>query len=359
MERSSQQSTFADRATATIDALTQQNRQLVEQQRKDLAETVQRYEARIEGLIIDKGNLTSQLKRDSRQTAISRSIDISLDPFHNKVDQASQATVKSGVESLNDSLDTFTMTLLDEVEELTAHSSDSDPPTALQLHPDVKLLAALAEYSQVEEKRGFLLDAYLHHAVVAAVDALFFSGDVASRLADKGGVISALFDDLTKREPWSVVQRWRALTATAHSNRLPLTKAWRNSVDRATESFVNVFASAYSRPIETFEPILLKIRTRLESIFAEAHQLSIIARRDVLSVRMSISAAPECLDGRLLLFHPDRMDSVWADMGAEMGDEVISLYKFGLKRQSEQGDVSYLVKPEVGTAALLRWMANN
>jgi hypothetical protein len=40
--------------------------------------------------------------------------------------------------------------------------------------------------------------------------------------------------------------------------------------------------------LATFEPLLPKIQSRLETLYNEANQLSIIARRDVLSVRMSV-----------------------------------------------------------------------
>jgi hypothetical protein len=43
-------------------------------------------------------------------------------------------------------------------------------------------------------------------------------------------------------------------------------------------------------------------------------------------------------------------------MGAVAGDEIIGLYKFGLQRETEQGQISLVIKPEVATTALLREM---
>ncbi|KAJ7675460.1 hypothetical protein B0H17DRAFT_1080865 [Mycena rosella] len=248
------------------------------------------------------------------------------------------------------------MTLLDAAEELASQNSHSSHPTAVQEHKSGKLLNALAEHSQVEEKRGFLLDAALHHGLVTILYALFFSGDVLSRTVDKSDVTTMLLRDMTKREPWTAAQRWRALAASAGGSRLSSSSVWKTSLAEQTQSIVALFAWVHRQPLETFEPLVSKIETHLESLFNDANQLSITSRRDVLSTRMSVVVAPES-KGTSLPFDPNRINSVWADMGPVKGDEVISLHKFGLKRMTEQGQGTLLIKPEVTTAALLREMA--
>lgn len=100
------------------------------------------------------------------------------------------------------------------------------------------------------------------------------------------------------------------------------------------------------------------IQSRLASLYDEANRISVIARRDVLSVRMSVVTAPES-KGVYLPFDPKMAIGVWPDMGVSAGDEVIGLYKFGLRKQTERGESSYLIKPEVITAALLRFLTKS
>ncbi|KAJ7911571.1 hypothetical protein B0H13DRAFT_1614390 [Mycena leptocephala] len=332
------------------------------EENRDLA---QKYEKRIEGLILERGNVNSQLKQqlrtppDARPTNGPKADDISLDPFDNKLDQVSESTVKSGVDSLNDSLDTFTMALLDEAEELAKHNSHSSLPSAIREHEKAtKLLMALAKYSHVEEKRGFLLDAHLHHGLVVELDRLFFSGEVVCRVLDTQRVCAATLNKLTKQEPWTVAQRWRALTAAAVGTILN-PSVTKNSITHYSESTVALLAWAYRQPLETFEPLIPKIQSQLASLYEEASKLSVIVRRDVLSVRMSVVVAP--VDPKAandyLPYNPDAVTSVWPDMKVVAGDEVIALYKFGLKKYNENRQIHRLIKPEVTTTALLREMA--
>ncbi|KAJ7021477.1 hypothetical protein C8F04DRAFT_1273694 [Mycena alexandri] len=362
MQSSIRHSEYFEDAHARIETLTQNN--------AVLGQKVERYKERAEQLAVERGNLNSQLKQmrhsaESRPNPSSKRGDLSLDPFDNKVDQVSEAAVKSGVESLNDSLDTFTMALLDEAESLASRHSDSRLPTADQRYQpnNTKLLPALTQYADVEEKRGFLLDASLHHLVLSELDRLFFAGDPLPPTADEG-FSGALLHELTKREPWTVAQRWRALTATSGANLLYNPSKRKVLIDSCGNSIVTMLAWVYRQPPETFQSLFSKIGARVESLFDEAGKLSILVRRDVLSVRMSVVVAAARSDG-FLPYNPDRVSSVWPDMGTEAddeakaGDEVVTLYKFGLKRQTEDGHISYLLKPEVATGAFLRELARS
>ena len=80
-----------------------------------------------------------------------------------------------------------------------------------------------------------------------------------------------------------------------------------------------------------------------------------MARRDVLSVRMSVVVAPEP-ESSYGRYNPDLASSVWPDMDASAGDEVVGLYHLGLRKQTEQGHTEYLIKPQVATEALFREM---
>ncbi|KAJ7747694.1 hypothetical protein DFH07DRAFT_962494 [Mycena maculata] len=337
-------------ANAQIDSLPQEN--------DGLRETAQKYETRSEATAAEQASLKSQLRQRPPSGLRAESGDpISLDPYENHVDQASEADIKSGVESLNDSLDAFTMTIIDEAEELAGRHSRSRVASVVQQHNTrTKLIAALAEYSEVEDKRGFFLEANLHHGLVVELNKLFFSGDVLSR-AQSSCLTTALLDDLAKHHPWTVVQRWRSLTATSGANLVSSSsKIWKDSISCSADSTVTLLAWAHCQPLETFTPLLPTIQNRLASLYDEASRISVIVRRDLLSVRMSVIAPDQ--EAVCSPFEPDIVNGAWPDMGVAAGDEVIGFFKFGLRRQTEKGEVSHLIKPEVTTSALLRYMAD-
>ncbi|KAF8147761.1 hypothetical protein K438DRAFT_1779861 [Mycena galopus ATCC 62051] len=273
----SQQSKYVDQANAHIDKMMAEHE-----------DTVKKYETRVKGLVQLKQPRTLP---DARPPQPGPKADnISLDPFDNKLDQVSEATVKGGVESLNDSLDNFTMILIDEAEELASQNSHS------RIRPLSKSTTRLPSCSR--------------HWRIDELDRLFCSGEVLSRVMDPRGLSAFSLRELTKRASGNV----RALTP--------------------------------------------KIRSRLETIYNEANQLSIMARRDVLSVRMAVVVGADA-KGNHLPYDPNSMASVWPDMKLVDGDEVIALYKFGLKKSNEKGQLARLIKPEVVTTALLRDLAKN
>ncbi|KAJ7641483.1 hypothetical protein FB45DRAFT_738189 [Roridomyces roridus] len=311
-----------------------------------------RYETRIQSLVEERGNLNKRLK--SMQDNRAAQSKISLDPFKDQVDQVSEAAVKSGVESLNDSIDTFIMTLLDEAESVAARHSSSTLPSAVQNHEETdKLISALSQYSRSEEKRGFLLDANLHHGLVSELDKLFFSGDVLPSVMERR-LANALLKDMSKHESWSVVQRWRALTATSGANFLG--KVIPGSITTYAKSIVILLAWAYRQPLATFEPLGPTAEKRLQGLYDEAARLSLTVRRDILSVRMSI-VAPIKTDDGYPPFDTRSAHTPWPDMGTETGDEVIGLYRFGLRKEAERAAPAFIVRPEVTTAVLLRFVA--
>jgi hypothetical protein len=95
------------------------------------------------------------------------------------------------------------------------------------------------------------------------------------------------------------------------------------------------------------------IHSRLLALYQEARDLCISVRRDILSVRMSV------VSGVNPHFDPECANSVWPEMGAVAGDEVVGRYRFGLIKLAEGGQVSCLIKPEVATMALIRETAKN
>jgi len=86
------------------------------------------------------------------------------------------------------------------------------------------------------------------------------------------------------------------------------------------------------------------------TVFRDAHELSLVIKRDILSVRMSVSLYDRV--GRP--FHPQKGECVWPEMGVQPNDVVIGHYGLGLQGRTEVGEVSFLTLPRVTTTALLR-----
>jgi chromosome segregation ATPase len=179
---------------------------------QELTEAAKACEGRIHALTLETANLKSQLKQartsSGSHSAITNST-MSLDPFDNKLDQVSEASLKGGVEGINDSLDNLVLLLLDKAEELAQQSAHGIQPLATQTHHDsetTELLKTLATYGQDEDKRGFLLDVLLHQAVIKQLTALFFSGEVVARVLDSKGFQDMYLMELAKRgECFSII----------------------------------------------------------------------------------------------------------------------------------------------------------
>lgn len=58
--------------------------------------------------------------------------------------------------------------------------------------------------------------------------------------------------------------------------------------------------------------------------------------------------------GRDSSYDPQSEDSIWPEMGAKAGDEVIGVYGLGLQKSTPTGHTVVVVKPKVITNALLR-----
>ncbi|KAJ7074580.1 hypothetical protein C8F01DRAFT_971807 [Mycena amicta] len=312
-------------------------------------------ESRIQSLVVERGQLHAQLKQQQRSANNRPSADkIPMDIFENTADQVSEASLQSAVESLNDSVDTLILGLVDTAEQLVGerHPEFGVPPET----QDQKLFAALAAHCESEEKRGFLLEALCHDYIIGYLSALFFAGEAAPRLGRKALILERILVDLTESVPWSVVQRWRSISSESVS-RLLVPKA-RNHLESLAITIADVFTWAYQQPVETFHAAAFKTQLdSLAAIFDDALKLATTVRRDVLSVRMSIVCPEQDDETNYPPYDSRSLNAVWPDMGVVEGDEVIGLFHLGLQRRTEQGRVSLLVKPQVTTAALLREMS--
>lgn len=152
-------------------------------------------------------------------------------------------------------------------------------------------------------------------------------------------------------EPWSSSQRWRALVASSIAKTLH-PSLWEDDVARTLKEIVFYIAWAYCVPTTQLEGLNTSIGKELTAIYHDAHELSVITKRDILSARMSVMRYANIGDR----FNPRVVDSVWPDMGVKQGDEVLGDYSLGLMKRTEAGEVSCLTRPKVITVALLRYM---
>ncbi|KAJ7640458.1 hypothetical protein DFH06DRAFT_1000668 [Mycena polygramma] len=326
------------------------NQDLISKNRR-FSQRVSDVDQRVAALAKENGTLDAQLKA-LRHGSKAKHTEPPIDAFSHRLDQVSEASVKSGVESLNDTLDNLVTEIIDKGEQVVQKNTHlvSHCPEPEQSTP---LLHALAQNDLTSDNRGLLLDAMLHDLLHTELYELLFSGDVASQRFDPRGSFQSVFDELPRKaEPWTVVQRWRAITATTLFA-LYHEALFADSLNKQVDSIVALLAWAHRLPREKFEDMSSGIHSGLVALYSEANELGILVRRDILSVRMSIVSA------NIPVFDPTYVNSVWPEMGAAAGDEVVGQYKFGLVKIAEGGDFTCMVKPEVVTMALIRETSKN
>ncbi|KAJ7153011.1 hypothetical protein C8R46DRAFT_912850 [Mycena filopes] len=301
----------------------------------------------------EKGSLIAQLEALRRESK-GKGQESSIDAFSHRLDQVSEASIKSGVESLNDALDDLVMNILEKGDQLAQkHAHLVRPFSERDWYDDPNpLLIALGRSDLTDDNRGLLLDVRLHDQLHAELYDLFFSGDAISSRIDTGGLIQAIWDALIQKESWTVAQRWRALTASTVST-LVDESGFAESIANNAQEIIQVLVYVHGLTSTEFEDISEILFSGLEALYKEAKELAIRVRRDILSVRMTVTSVLETR------FDPSRASSVWPEMGAVAGDDIVGRYRFGLMKLTEHGERSYLVRPEVATTALIRETAKN
>ncbi|KAJ7641480.1 hypothetical protein FB45DRAFT_358217 [Roridomyces roridus] len=314
-------------------------------------------ERRINELLSQLSSLSASASNshsnDRRGKARARD-DLSTDVFDNRLDQVSEAVIKSGVDDLNDSIMSFVTDVLEAADGVVAGHPIAHPIEPFE-DSDRPLFLALMQDQLTTDSRGLLLDATFHDQLNVELYELFFSSDVAPVRIDPTGLVQKVFEQLASKESWTVAQRWRALAATGLSTLI--SDASSSSILDLASRLVKLLAWAHGLTPSDFESLkTTSILPKLRTLFNEAENLAIRARRDVLSVRMSIiTLSLNSPPSSSTLYDPRDADLVWPDMGIEKGDEVVGRYKFGLKRLGEDGvRLDYLVKPQVTTTALVR-----
>ncbi|KIJ67225.1 hypothetical protein HYDPIDRAFT_25697 [Hydnomerulius pinastri MD-312] len=208
---------------------------------------------------------------------------------------------------------------------------------------------ALRQAALTEEHRGLLLDAWVHNYVVCKLHESFFYSQVVTCGTDHEGprLLETLFNAISDKEPWSSSQRWRAITASHFANHIPA-DLFDALVERDLDVITHTIAVSYRVHPTTFDKLHNLAGNHLYKIYCDAHTLSLTMKRDVLAVRLSASLA------ELTGYDDSLAEAIWSEMGVRQRDEIVGQYHFGLKRQTEAGQSSFLLQPKVSTQALLR-----
>lgn len=96
-------------------------------------------------------------------------------------------------------------------------------------------------------------------------------------------------------------------------------------------------------------------RVHLAELFQDCLLLSVIIKRDVLSVRMSVIRGPTALPAP---FNPHLLKSAWPEMAIQGDELTIGYYNLGLQKLTDAGHTYNITLPMVVTSTLLRDVQN-
>ncbi|KAL0949367.1 hypothetical protein HGRIS_009436 [Hohenbuehelia grisea] len=279
------------------------------------------------------------------------------DSFFDRIDQVSESSViyngNPSLQSINGAIDALVADLM----EIAAENCPGPPPKNSFFYGSEFNPALLDVLRGREgEARDFVCEALLHDYLASCTWGTFFRDRVlhCPRLYHGNhSELENVYHQIIRNEPWSISQRWKAIAVSNASQRCLKERCVKQSAENIADMVVAFLAWSYSMPHGTFDRT--ELVKDLTTIFWDAHQLSIIIKRDVLSVRLTVVLAPrDHVSHSHLPLHPGLSTSAWPTMGEKQGDKVIGTYKLGLDAQTEHGGVRHLLKPEVVTEALLR-----
>ncbi|KAF7971563.1 hypothetical protein HWV62_20332 [Athelia sp. TMB] len=288
-----------------------------------------------------------------------------------------QSSGHPSVERLNHAIDAVIRQVQEHAASIVA-AQKSTGRIRIEVRPPVSQRAALAfamsKPGLTDNGRALLLDAALHAVILPQLYDTFFRGevvpfltehtkimdDVFARIAMKGGTsphISLATDADYCPGSWATCQRWRSLAVSGFAD-LPEPPELNAMARALTRDIIGRIAWAYGQPRHVFEQITSLPSTLLrdmDAIVRDAYELSIVMKRDVSSVRLSVY-----LDDRLNRpFDIRKEQNAWPQMRSQEGDIAVGNYSFGLQRHVEDGGVSFLALPRVVTTALLREVERN
>ena len=153
-------------------------------------------------------------------------------------------------------------------------------------------------------------------------------------------------------ESWPVRQRWRALSATAFAGGVgPSLRE--EEVKQLASYLIQITSIHYPIEREAHTKLHGEAVEDLSKLYAMSHELSLIMKRDVLSVNLSVIGSAEGV------FDSRSSTALWnsTDMASVNGDILIGCYSLGLvKYTKDDGPGLIMLPPKVITSALLRYV---
>ncbi|KII89495.1 hypothetical protein PLICRDRAFT_29719 [Plicaturopsis crispa FD-325 SS-3] len=305
-------------------------------------------------------NLLANIEKGRRRITCSEETNVlnhlSLGLFDNSVDQISELHIAShgrpSLDGLNYDMDNLIHNTLFSIESIQTHqqrqsekSTRSDWSGPNKNHP---VRIALTSEKLTNGHVGLLLDAFLHHTICCDLHTLFFANRVATcRRPGRTDILDDLFAQIVSSGDWTASQRWRALTASADSQIVDPAEYEGHAIS-LVHDLSPLISRAYRISLTTTDAVYKRLQDNLVTVYRDAHKLSLIMKRDLLSSQISVTV---CSDGSL----SDGLgEDVWPSMGVEVDEPILGAYNFGLDRRSKNGAVDHLRLPKVFTTALLR-----
>nr|GAT46592.1 predicted protein [Mycena chlorophos] len=342
-------------------------------EKADLETAVTTLQARNQGLQATVLALQRTIEDSNAAKNATRNIDPDLEIYFLKTDDCTVTDAKNMTEHLNCQLDQFCFGLLDWGKRIAESSAalaelHTPVPEGFVIYPDCnsRLYRALYAFRRRAQYRGIIIDALIHHLVVSQLGELYFSGMLPATIdpqnllgkvfacgSSDGACLSgvecpALLTLARLAEPWSVSQRWCSLAAGWSENMAKQTNhVVEDSKVKIGRTLMEIFAIAYELPVDTFAPLNVPILNDLSALYTSASQLALAIRRDVVTVRLSVAFPRRSPTfGSFPTFDRDEMVS---HRGQERhnGEELVGLYHIGLRKQTENGETTYVIKPAV------------
>jgi hypothetical protein len=101
----------------------------------------------------------------------------------------------------------------------------------------------------------------------------------------------------------------------------------------------------------TSHRVKAKIEEGLGDIYESAGELSVVMKRDVVSVQAEIILGSKSAD------KDGAIETIWAEMGEQTGDRVIGDCGLGVSKTYEDGRTVVLLRAQVATEALIRYVS--
>ncbi|TFK38487.1 hypothetical protein BDQ12DRAFT_735587 [Crucibulum laeve] len=283
------------------------------------------------------------------------------DSFSDSIDQMSEADVRQMLEKLNNDVEEFSDCVLRSVASSPVGRSSINIPDKSSTAPaTLYLYHALNDQSLSENNRAFLLESLFHHEIIMSLHSIFFAALITPSSLNCETCMDIAFDTVFRlvcdQQDWSISQRWRSISAAAIFRECNGDPKWMAQVLDLLGRLSAILSLAYKQPIERFEGLMINHQAELVELYEQAYALSVSCKRDVLSIRMSVTLAPSNVNQphKFKKFNPTTTQSAWPNMGARKGDIILGMYKWGLVKQKPSGEEICLVPCQVVTDALLK-----